>query len=108
MTTSLKFNRLSETLAGLARYSIIRDDKMGPCGYLHIGTDALEIVPLMQAAPELLDALRPFAALGLWEDNYPADSEEWAEAHASNSRLEVWVRPEQVRAARAAIVKAGG
>ena len=55
------------------------------------------------AAPQLLEALRPFADLGLWEDNYPPDSEEHAEAVASDSLLEVWVRPSRVRAARAAI-----
>jgi hypothetical protein len=57
---------------------------------------------------QLLEALRPLAALGLWDDNYPPDSDEYAEARASNSRLEVWVRPSQVRAARAAIKATGG
>jgi len=112
MTTSLKFNRLRAKTPGLARYSIIRDDKMGPCAYLHVDPGALEIVPLMQAAPELLAALQPFASLGLWEDNYPPESEEYAEARGEDNRLEVWVRPAQIRAARAAIAaaiaKAGG
>jgi len=64
--------------------------------------EALEAIGYSQ----LLEALRPLAALGLWEDNYPPDSDECAEARASDSLLEVWVRPSQVRAARAAI-KAG-
>ena len=66
------------------------------------------IVQACNSHDELLEALRPLAALGLWEDNYPPDSDEYAEARASDSWLEVWVRPSQVRAARAAIAKAGG
>lgn len=58
MTSLLDFHRLDDDQNGHARYSIIRDDKIGPCAYLHIDSGALEIVPLMEAAPLLLNALR--------------------------------------------------
>jgi len=58
MGIALVFHRLTDDWAGAARYSIVRDDKMGPCGYLHVDAGALEIVPLIQAAPKLLAALR--------------------------------------------------
>jgi hypothetical protein len=58
MTSLLDFRRLDDDRSGHARYSIIRDDKMGPCAYLHIDAGALEIVPVMQAAPELLSAVK--------------------------------------------------
>jgi len=70
------------------------------------GWTSEENARVVTAAPDLLEALRPLAALGLWEDNYPANSEEWREAHDLDSRLEVWVRPSQIRAARIAIAKA--
>lgn len=57
-TTHLEFHRLDDDENGNTRYSIIRDDKMGPCGYLHVDAGALEIVPLMASAPLLLNALR--------------------------------------------------
>lgn len=63
------------------------------------------VIPL--AAPQMAEALRLFARLGLWEDNYPEGSEEHAEAAASDSRLDVWVRPSDIRKARAALRAAG-
>jgi len=62
MGTSLVFTRLDDDASGHARYSVIRDDKMGPCAYLHVDAGALEIVGLMQAAPELLAALKAIVA----------------------------------------------
>lgn len=58
-----------------------------------------------RAAEVLAGALRPFAEIGLWEDNYDVGSEEHADSLASDLRLDVWVRPSTVRAARAALVK---
>lgn len=44
---------------GNARYSILRDDRMGPCGYLALAPEAANVlVPLIQNAPALLRSLR--------------------------------------------------
>jgi hypothetical protein len=54
----LEFIRLDNDPLGQLRYSIIRDDRQGPCAYLTVDIHAADVlVPLLQAAPELLAAL---------------------------------------------------
>lgn len=55
----------------------------------------------------LVAALLPFATKGLWEDNYPPTTEEWAESEASDSLLDMMIRPQWVRAARTALRDVG-
>jgi len=52
------------------------------------------------------EALRAFGKIGLWEDNYTPDSDEYAEVSKEDNRLDVWVLPSRIRAARAALALA--
>ena len=67
---------------GNARYSILRDDRMGPCGYLTLAPEAANVlVPLIQNAPALLRSLRAVVAQHYEGDGW-IDAEVFAQAQA--------------------------
>lgn len=67
---------------GNARFSILRDDRMGPCGYLTLAPEAANVLaPLFEQAPALLRSLRAMVGQHYKGDGW-IDAEVFAQAQA--------------------------